>query len=219
MSHRSRRGFTLVELLVVILIIALLMALLLPAINSGLIAARRLQCQNNQHEIGQAMMTYVAANSGTFPPSVTQTSDKTFTLGWAQNLMTYMGAGDLAYTGNVAAYNQLLAKPPLVASLVCSSDPTKANAVNGPLSYVVSGGVPNNYNPAANCPVDWSANGLWDYRVATAAAPILCHTTLGNIKDGAATTIALTRISMQEATRLVTSRRIASCGTFPPIAL
>lgn len=57
-AQQGRRGFTLVELLVVIAIIALLIAILLPAVQSAREAARRSACQNNCRQIGLATLNY-----------------------------------------------------------------------------------------------------------------------------------------------------------------
>lgn len=51
-----RRGFTLVELLVVIFIIAVLVALLLPAVNMAREASRKANCQSNLRQFGIAML-------------------------------------------------------------------------------------------------------------------------------------------------------------------
>src|SRR5262245_3765324 len=65
-----RRGFTLVELLVVVAIIGLLIALLLPAVQAARESARRATCNSNLRQFGIALWTYHQSIQ-TFPPAGT----------------------------------------------------------------------------------------------------------------------------------------------------
>src|SRR5438876_1469476 len=66
MSSR-RRGFTLVELLVVVGIVTVLIAILLPAITASRRQARAVVCLSNLRQIGTASSAYVGANKNRFP--------------------------------------------------------------------------------------------------------------------------------------------------------
>lgn len=57
-GYRQRRGFSLVELLVVLGIIAILLALLLPVLGRVRAQSKAVQCQSNLRQLGQMLFMY-----------------------------------------------------------------------------------------------------------------------------------------------------------------
>ena len=72
MFHRARRGFTLVELLVVIGIIAVLIGILLPSLNKARQQAATAKCLSNLRSIGHAINLYAAEQNGFLVPGWVQ---------------------------------------------------------------------------------------------------------------------------------------------------
>src|SRR5215831_11344837 len=66
-SRSGRTGFTLIELLVVIAIIAILAAMLLPALAKAKLAAKRIQCTNNEKQLASTWIMYATDNNDWLP--------------------------------------------------------------------------------------------------------------------------------------------------------
>jgi prepilin-type N-terminal cleavage/methylation domain-containing protein/prepilin-type processing-associated H-X9-DG protein len=110
----GRRGFTLVELLVVISILGMLVALLMPAVQAAREAARRTQCINHLKQVGLAFQQHAAAfdafpgggRAWFDPPTFQQGRPTTGSLqraGWGFQTLPYLEATQVWTAGPLAA--------------------------------------------------------------------------------------------------------------------
>ncbi len=187
MKRHTRRGFTLVELLVVITIISMLMALLLPAVQAARENGRRAVCMNNQQQIGKAMLSY-ESGLGEFP-------------GYKETLVTITPSGGGAPVNRNVSWEILLfphmeenavysrwRNPsttdvdlgtkfmPQLSVFMCASDTTAVRGAGKPeTSYVLNTGTPDvglytglvyPTNPSTSAPaVETAAMGVFHNRV------------------------------------------------------
>ncbi|MGQ9915305.1 MAG: type II secretion system protein, partial [Thermogutta sp.] len=90
-----RRGFTLVELLVVITIIGMLVSLLLPAVQAAREAGRRAQCLNNQKQLATALLNYESSRREFPGYRFFVDQGKTIVGTWIVSLFPYLERTDL----------------------------------------------------------------------------------------------------------------------------
>jgi prepilin-type N-terminal cleavage/methylation domain-containing protein/prepilin-type processing-associated H-X9-DG protein len=203
MHRRSRKAFTLVELLVVISIIGMLMALLLPAVQNARESGRRAVCLNNIRNLGLALASYETSRKSYPGYRDTLSINTTVTVGVAQTnkvpvnwlivLLPNLERPDLYRNWKNMTAVTTTAIPmkytfptvngtsisPLVYMelLICPSDPQTPQPSGNPqpMSYVVNTGL-QDVPATTTAPGDWPENGVFVSRwelPAAATAPQL----------------------------------------------
>ena len=188
----SRRGFTIIELLVVMGIIGVVIGLLLPAVLAAREAARRSKCVKNLGQLILATHSFEAANGG-FPPSAT----------WGQpiisqlrttgvfsvqcRLLQFIEHGDLYNSINFRVSGEVddlvqqcnyTAAGRSINALLCPSDPNIGAATFAPYNF------PTNSAPASLAPNTYRAcKGVGGMEIEAVTGHIELH----NVNDGAFT--------------------------------
>jgi len=218
MNSSRRRGFTLVELLVVITIIGMLMALLLPAVNAAREAGRRAQCMNNQKNLSLALLQHESSR-GSFPGYINEVgkvagTDQIVFGTWVVSIFPYidnMALQDLWSNGKHRDYSSGGDAPGYtnLALLRCPSQPDQATGPGEtPCSYRVNAGrirgtfACNDSSVVSFYGADSTTCGVFDVQ-----SPFFTKygklrnskIAQGSIRDGAATTLLLSENS-REAT-------------------
>jgi prepilin-type N-terminal cleavage/methylation domain-containing protein/prepilin-type processing-associated H-X9-DG protein len=170
MVPQRKRGFTLVELLVVISIIGMLMALILPAVQKAKEVARQAQCLNNMAvNLAKAHLSYATVN-GRFCGWVNSIGQDNKAVSWVVPLFPYIDRQDLANAFTVRNYKDPNSGTSPVSDyhpntyiqlLVCPTNPP-VDEKTSPLGYVVNGGFANDTSPtSATSGGENPANGVF----------------------------------------------------------
>ncbi len=193
-------GFTLVELLVVIAIIGILIALLLPAVQGARESARRIQCANNEKQLGLAMLSYVAAYNE-FPPGARTWIGDPYggpgawydDHGWYSHLGPYIGEqswhDSIDFDVSFSHTNNDKPRRIMLSIFACPSDGLRKNEWDSPtwarvrFNYVVNFGN-TNYEQAERAGVQFGG-APFSYRKSS---------TIKEIKDGTSNTLMMSEI-------------------------
>lgn len=157
-STNTKRGFTLLELLVVVGVIGVLVSLLLPAVQASREAARRMSCSNNIRQIALAAINYHSAfeqlpphGTGTFTDANPAATTNQFRLSFLVSILPFIdqtpmweaitdpdGGGGLASNfGQIQSYDDLMGSPEQLTGSETVKDQTRYPAM-GPIPTEIS---------------------------------------------------------------------------------
>lgn len=108
-----KKGFTLVETLVVIGTIAMLAAILFPVLSQAKEAAKRTECMGNVRQLSAAMLMYLNDNDGHFPLRIEGT-DTVEVDQWIDMIFPYVRAGKDGKTSPLSKCSDFIPAPGLV---------------------------------------------------------------------------------------------------------
>lgn len=130
MLNPTRKGFTMIELLVSISIMTMLVSLLLPAVQQARESSRKMSCQSNLRQLGLAMMNFESVHSH-FPDGPSHKYDL---LPYLDQTILYHLKGEQDEQAPDSEWDDL--RNAVLAVLICPSDPgeTSANGFLGDMA-------------------------------------------------------------------------------------
>jgi prepilin-type processing-associated H-X9-DG protein len=179
MYRNTRRGRTLLDVVVVLVILVALFALLMPTMNRGRVRARGSQCKRNLKQLGLALHNYHDVNS-TFPPgwvAVRPPEDAIESrgaYGWGTRILPYMDQQPLFRQINFNepfgsdtiegdAQQHVVSRSLPGYQCPNDSDAHPSAAGPGPTSYVGNFGVglPSGFGPLNHPDRGWYVHGIF----------------------------------------------------------
>lgn len=158
-THRTRGGFTRIELAAAVSLAVLAAGLILPRVQAARADAARAQCQENLRKLGQGFQGFEKAHGG-LPPRRAGFNNGSPYAGWGAFLLPFLGEAELArkYDPKLDCFdpgNKGAAETPVKAFLCPASPPNRTVVIQSQASaksenpdkdtvFTVKGGV-NDY--------------------------------------------------------------------------
>lgn len=184
LSRSSRRGTTVMEVLVVITVIAILLAIILPAVQFSRATSRRVDCANRMRQIGVALAAFESTHQEIPPARRNHLSWITFLLPWLGEAAVHAKIDFSKNHQSMDDENALSATK--IPALICPESPRGTGT-----SYLGNIGTPYLSMPPAAFIERRVENGFFTYGMNKLENGDYRSLRIDEIEDGLSTTVAV----------------------------